>query len=294
MKNNLLKKYAKTFYWASFFLSSEIYNKSLIIYNYCRTLDDIADLNPEFFYQLHNAEQYVGTNSKEILTKYRSYWRTKNDFETINKEMYKLFEQEKISRKIVEDLFDGLESDCQEKVKISSKKNLLIYCYRVAGTVGLMMSKILKVHDKNSLKGAIDLGIAMQLTNIARDVMEDKKMGRQYINHDFESIIKTIKMADVFYESSFQSIKSIPLRCRFSIIVARRIYREIGYNIMKKKNIENYNNAGKIFVSNYEKVIQTILSFYDLIRLTFTKIEDHRLKQEHNIIMEEINLNERI
>jgi len=134
----------------------------------------------------------------------------------------------------------------------------------------------------------------MQLTNIARDVMEDKKMGRQYINHDFESIIKTIKMADVFYESSFQSIKSIPLRCRFSIIVERRIYREIGNNIMKKKNIENYNNAGKIFVSNYEKVIQTILSFYDLIKLTFTKIEDHRLKQEHNIIMEEINLNERI
>ena len=59
-------------------------------------------------------------------------------------------------------------------MKINSKKDLLIYSYRVAGTVGLMMSKILKVSNKEAFKGAIDLGIAMQLTNIARDVNEDK------------------------------------------------------------------------------------------------------------------------
>ncbi len=58
---------------------------------------------------------------------------------------------------------------------------MLIYSYRVAGTVGLMMSKILNVSDRRALKGAIDLGIAMQLTNIARDVIEDKKMNREYI-----------------------------------------------------------------------------------------------------------------
>lgn len=297
MKTNLLKKYAKSFYWASLFLSSEVYNKSLIIYNYCRTLDDIADLNPKFFndlYKNEQMEQYAGKNSKEILRIYKTYWRTKNDHELTTKAMYKLFEQEKISRKIVEDLFDGLESDCQEKVEMSSKKDLLIYCYRVAGTVGLMMSKILKVYDRNSLKGAVDLGIAMQLTNIARDVVEDKKMGRQYINHDFESIIKTIKMADIFYNSSFHAIKSIPLKYRFSIIVARRIYREIGYKILRRKNIESYNNSGKIYVSTFEKIIQTFLSIADLIKITITRVESHKLGQEHNIIMEEINLDERI
>ena len=278
MKINLLKKYAKSFYWASFFLSSEIYNKSLIIYNYCRTLDDIADLNPKFFNELHNTEQYAGKNSKEILQEYRSYWRTKNDFDLITKEMYRLFDQEKISRKIVEDLFDGLESDCQEKVEINSKKDLLIYCYRVAGSVGLMMSKILKVYDKNSLKGAIDLGIAMQLTNIARDVVEDKKMGRQYINHDFESIIATIKMADIFYNSSFHAIKSIPLKYRFSIVVARRIYRQIGYKILRRKNIESYNNSGKIYISIFEKIIQTFLSISDLIKITFTRTEKSQIE----------------
>jgi len=297
MKKNLLKKYAKSFYWASFFLSSKVYNKSLIIYNYCRTLDDIADLNPEFFNELYKNEQhkqYVGKNSKEILAIYKTYWRTKNDHELNTKAMYKLFEQEKISKKIVEDLFDGLESDCQEMIKIDSKKKLLTYCYRVAGTVGLMMSKILKVNDRNSMRGAIDLGIAMQLTNIARDVVEDKNMGRQYINHDFESITRTIKMADIFYNSSFEAIKSIPLKYRFSIVVARRIYREIGYKIMRLNNIESYNNSGKVYVSKFEKIIQTILSIYDLIKMSFTKIEDHKLKHEYSTIIEEINLDERI
>ena len=74
---------------------------------------------------------------------------------------------ENISKKVVFDLFDGVETDLDETIKIRSKKDLLVYSYRVAGTVGLMMSKILKVKNKESLKGAIDLGIAMQLTNIA-------------------------------------------------------------------------------------------------------------------------------
>ena len=75
-----------------------------------------------------------------------------------------------------------------KKFKLIQKKDLLVYSYRVAGTVGLMMSKILKVNNKEALKGAIDLGIAMQLTNIARDVCEDKERNRRYIKHDFSSI----------------------------------------------------------------------------------------------------------
>ena len=81
---------------------------------------------------------------------------------------------------------------------------------------------------------------------------------------------------------------------RFSILVARRVYRQIGYNILKKKNIENYNNSGKIYVNNISKIIQTILSFFDLIRLLLIKSEDHLRDKEHLLINEEINLNERI
>ena len=82
----------------------------------------------------------------------------------------------------------GIKSDIKERVELNSKKDLLIYSYRVAGTVGLMMAKILNVRKEQSLKSAIDLGIAMQLTNISRDVMEDKKNNRFYINQSFEEI----------------------------------------------------------------------------------------------------------
>ena len=87
--------------------------------------------------------------------------------------MWVLIEEYDISLKIVRDLLVGIKSDIKETVKLGSKKDLLIYSYRVAGTVGLMMAKILRVSKKSSLKSAIDLGIAMQLTNISRDVIED-------------------------------------------------------------------------------------------------------------------------
>ena len=140
-----------------------------------------------------------------------------------------------ISSAVVYDLFDGVESDLKEKLKINTVKELLIYSYRVAGTVGLMMAKILNVKSYNSLKAAIDLGIAMQLTNIARDVMEDSKRNRQYINSNFNTITQTLKIADLFYDSSFVSIREIPIKSRFAILVARRLYREIGNKILRKK-----------------------------------------------------------
>ena len=137
--------------------------------------------------------------------------------------MWKLISEYNISVKIVDDLFEGIKSDIKNHVKLNSKKDLLIYSYQVAGTVGLMMAKILKVNDKDSLKSAINLGIAMQLTNISRDVIEDSKINRFYINKNFEDIKSTIALADIFYDKSFYSIKNIPLNLRFSILVARRI-----------------------------------------------------------------------
>ena len=142
--------------------------------------------------------------------------------------MWDLMNQSNISKKIVEDLFDGVESDLKQEVRIKTEKELLVYSYRVAGTVGLMMAKILGVKKKESLQRAIDLGIAMQLTNIARDVVEDENKNRIYLiknsEDTFLDIKKIIYKADSFYDSSFVGIKDIPLNCRFSIIVARRVY----------------------------------------------------------------------
>ena len=134
----------------------------------------------------------------------------------------------------------------------------------------------------------------MQLTNIARDVCEDKERNRQYIKHDFVSIKETISDSQIFYEKSFESISSIPLRSRFSVIVARRVYKKIGDYILQQKNIENYNKAGKIYVPYLEKIIQTFLSIFDFLKLLFVKELNYDNHSNHNILKEEVNINERI
>ena len=282
LTKNYLAIYAKSFNWAGFFLPKKTYEKCSALYDFCREADNIAD-------DENNIEI-----KKDNFIKFRNNFVNKNYDDPIIKNMWDLINEFSISTKIVDDLFEGINSDIKENVKLNSKKELLIYSYRVAGTVGLMMAKILNVHKEQSLKSAIDLGIAMQLTNISRDVMEDKKNNRFYINESFEDIKNTIKLSEKFYKNSFYSIKEIPLSFRFSILVARRVYRKIGYKILNKQNIENYKKSGKIYVSNIEKIIETFLSIFDLIKLSLISKNDDNINHDHNLINEEINLNERI
>ena len=157
-----------------------------------------------------------------------------------------------------------------------------------------MMAKILKVKKKSSLKSAIDLGIAMQLTNISRDVIEDLNNDRSYINQRFEDIKSTIELSEKFYENSFYSIREIPISFRFSILIARRVYRKIGHKILKKQNIENYKKSGKIYVTNFEKITETFLAILDLFQLLLIRKDDTDIQHDHFLINEEINLDERI
>tara|TARA_B100001121_G_scaffold294399_1_gene297835 strand:+ start:578 stop:1429 length:852 start_codon:yes stop_codon:yes gene_type:complete len=279
---NFLSVYAKSFNWAGFFLPKETYNKCSTLYDFCRVADNIADDD-------ESLEQ-----KKKKFAQLEKDFNQKNFNNIIIKNMWNLIEEFNISLNIIHDLFDGIKSDIDEKVKINTKKDLLVYSYRVAGTVGLMMAKILNVNKKSSLKSAVDLGIAMQLTNISRDVVEDFSNNRSYINQNFDEIKSTVKLADNFYDSSFYSIKEIPINFRFSILVARRIYRKIGYKIIEKKNFENYKKSGKIYVSNLEKILETFYSFFDLIKLSFSNIDDSKIEHNHSIIYEEINLDERI
>ena len=277
-----LSVYAKSFSWAGFFLPRETLKKCSLLYDFCRVADNIAD------------------DRDEIEVKEKKFAEFENDFNQkkfdnlIIKNMWGVMEEFEISIKIVQDLLAGIKSDIKKRVELNSKKDLLIYSYRVAGTVGLMMAKILNVTKKNSLKSAIDLGIAMQLTNISRDVLEDSKNNRFYIKENFEKISSTINLANRFYQDSFYAIKSIPISFRFSILVARRVYRKIGYKILKKKNLENYQRSGKIYVSNIEKVLETFLAIFDLISLYLINKNEDQIGDDHILINEEINLNERI
>ena len=279
---NYLSIYAKSFNWAGFFLPKQTYKKCSSLYDFCRVVDNIAD-----------DKNSIKLKENEF-NEFKNHFIQKNYNNPIIKNMWEIIDEFSISLKVVNDLFDGIKSDIKQTVKLNSKKELLIYSYRVAGTVGLMMAKILKVNKKSSLKSAIDLGIAMQLTNISRDVVEDLNNGRSYINDNFDDIKSTLKLAEKFYESSFYSINEIPISFRFSILVARRVYRKIGYKILNKKNLENYKASGKIFVSNLEKLIETFFAIFDLIKLLIINKNDSHIEHDHFLISEELNLNERI
>ena len=280
--NSYLSVYAKSFSWAGVFLPKKTLNKCSALYDFCRVADNLAD------------DEEKIENKEKKFDQFEKDFNQKNFDNPIIKNMWDLIDEFNISLNIVHDLLIGIKSDIKESVKLNSKKDLLIYSYRVAGTVGLMMAKILRVSKKSSLKSAIDLGIAMQLTNISRDVIEDYKNNRSYIDKNFEEISSTVNLAETFYENSFYSIKDIPISFRFSILVARRVYRKIGHKILNKKNLNNYQNSGKIYVSNAEKVLETFLSIIDLIKLSFVYKKDEQIKHDHNLINEEINLDERI
>ena len=292
-KKNYLAIFAKSFNWAGFFLPKKIYEDCTKLYAFCRVLDDIADEKTNLDSKIERFSE-IKRFFKDSYNLKDKEKLTFNENEIIINDLISLAENKNIKKIILEDLIDGVASDLKKKIHIRSVKDLLIYSYRVAGTVGLMMSKILNVNDRRALKGAIDLGIAMQLTNIARDVIEDQKMNREYIRPDFENIRATLELAEMFYESSFSSIQKIPFRYKFSIVVARRVYRQIGRKILQKNTMENYEKSGKIYVNNFEKIYQTILSIFDLILIYLREIEPHQRTKEHAIIGQEIDLDERI
>jgi len=282
LTKNYLSIYAKSFSWAGFFLPKKTYDKCSALYDFCRTVDNLADENNSLTIKTAN------------FLKFKSEFNNKNLMNPIIKNMWELIDEFKISLKIINDLFDGIETDLNEKVVLNNKKDLLIYSYRVAGTVGLMMAKILKVKNKDALKAAINLGIAMQLTNISRDVIEDKMNNRFYINDDIDVIKSTINLSNIFYDISFWAIREIPLSFRFSILVARRVYKRIGYKISKKNTFLEYQSAKKIYVTKIEKVYETAMSIIDLLKLNFIKKNNYTIDKDLNLISEEIFINERI
>ena len=276
-----LKREGKSFYWASFFLPKNSKKNAGTLYSICRYFDDIADKNNK------DQTKYLEELIKEIRN---------NKSNKINI----FLKQNKINNSILIDLIEGLILD-QRKIRIQNKDELIKYSYHVAGTVGLMMSKIIGVKHKKAARSAIDLGIGMQLTNIARDVYEDSQMKRIYLpanwipnisltslsnleeinlEHDkkiTKAIHKLINLSEQFYKNGFAGLKYIPFSTRLGIFIAANIYRGIGIKIKykKKKYIRE-----RVYLSVFEKFLITIKSilifvFIPLVNYQYLKIRNN-------------------
>ncbi len=276
-----LKKEGKSFYWASFFLPKSYKKNAGTLYSICRYFDDIADKYSE------DQTIYLKNSIEEIRT-------NKNNKVNI------FLQKNKINNLIFIDLIEGLILD-QKKLRIQNKEELIKYSYHVAGTVGLMMSKIIGVKHKKAAQSAIDLGIGMQLTNIARDVYEDSKINRIYLPANWipdislenltgiyenslendekisNAIHEVINLSDKFYENGFAGLKYIPLSTRLGIYIAANIYRGIGIKI--KSNKKKYLRE-RVYLNIIEKSLITVKSillfiFIPLMKYRYQKIRDN-------------------
>jgi phytoene synthase len=235
----VLKSHGRSFYFASQLLSPIYRSRAARLYAFCRFVDDIADESSDQAQANHDLEQI-----KLALKHGHSPHSCVAD-------MLDLMQETNMPIAPVCSLIDGMQSDLKH-VRIEDEDALLHYAYQVAGTVGLMMCFVLDVRDQNAWPFAIDLGIGMQLTNIARDVGQDAKNGRIYLpatwqyqlvasdivdpNVDQKKYLQTateriLTLAEFYYRSGLSGVGYLPPAARYGIIVAARVYREIGQKV---------------------------------------------------------------
>ena len=244
----ILATSGESFFWARRFLGRKMGHDAAVLYSFCRVLDDMADGDipdgPAHLRQIQSLMEQGEWTQHPVL-----------------KHHAPLVEAYQLPHDVIGSLVEGLMDDQAPQVLIKDEASLIQYAYKVAGTVGLLMCNILNNEDPRAKAHAVDLGIAMQLTNIARDVVEDAKMGRRYlpgewVNHlSPEDIVlaskdpqshegtlitlaveRLLELAEVYYASGRAGLSYLPLRAHFSIGVAAKVYRQIGRQLLKSSD----------------------------------------------------------
>jgi phytoene desaturase len=234
----------RSFHWARRWMTSGHAARATRLYCFCRYVDDLAD------------EASVGDSSRKTLALVEEGVRCGESTIPIVADMLALMRECRIEPSLVLTFIDGITSDL-DTVRIIDETALLRYCYQVAGTVGSMMSSVLGCHNPLALRHAIDLGIAMQLTNICRDVQADALEGRRYLpasligNIEPQALVKPVpplceqlkicidhllQTADKYYVSGEAGLAHLPLGARCSILVAARSYQAIGTKLRQQGN----------------------------------------------------------
>ncbi len=271
----ILATSGESFFWARRFLGRKMGHDAAVLYSFCRVLDDMADGDvpngPEQLVQIQNLLAQGRWDGHPVLEHHRG-----------------LVEAHRLPHDVIASLVEGLMDDQAPEVLIADEEALIQYAYKVAGTVGLLMCNILNNEDPKAKAHAVDLGIAMQLTNIARDVVEDAKMGRRYLPGDWvdhltpEQIVaaaaqpqghegtvitlaveRLLDLAETYYASGRAGLAYLPLRAHFSIGVAAKVYRQIGRQLLKSS--DSWHGQRQV-TSKASKLFCTVRATSNLLR----------------------------
>ena len=271
----VLKNKGRSFYWARRLLKNRHATRATRLYSMCRYLDDLAD------------EATSTALSRKALDDVKLVIVSRQANHPVVQDGLLLLEECGINPHVMCQLIDGVSSDL-ETVAIVNLDELLSYCYQVAGTVGLMMCNVLDTKNPAALSHAVDLGIAMQLTNICRDVQADALAGRRYLPASMVGdlppaalinpvlsiqpqlqacLCQLLGIADRYYRSGELGLSYLPAGARVGILTAARIYREIG-KCLARRQYQFW--QGRVVVSPTRKLAVTAkLLFAAPLRLSF-------------------------
>lgn len=242
----ITRRIARTFYYGSLFLPPDKRRAAWALYAFCRTADDMADepsLYPDPVGELARwraalVETYAGRPVGPVMTAWAD-----------------VLERYDVPLQPALDLLDGVEMDVRGTT-YATFEDLRLYCYRVAGTVGLLMTPVLGYARPEALDYAVDLGIAMQLTNILRDIGEDSANGRVYLptedlarfGYDQERLFSAqvddtffdllkfeIARAEDYYHRGQQGIPLLARDSRLAIALSATLYRGILQRIRRNR-----------------------------------------------------------
>jgi phytoene synthase len=241
-----IQKGSLSFSLASMLLSLKHRSAIHTLYSWCRWCDNTIDDIPKS--ESKDRKTFAIARLRQDTDAALTGCYTQDNF--VFRSLQQMTTAYKIPRRYFHDLIDGMEMDV-DKHRYENADELKLYCYRVAGVVGLMFSHIVGLRDQAALKHAVDLGIAMQLTNIARDVNEDFHMGRVYlpetwlrsadVNPDnllasetklWPVVERLLAEANDYYQSGDAGVKELPWKAALATKAARNIYAQIGRKIL--------------------------------------------------------------
>jgi phytoene synthase len=217
-----MKKGSKTFSLAARFFPQDEFESAAKIYFWCRSCDDYID--DQVASEEHVEELLQKTFQHQPTPEFIAFKEIRDRYQIPD-----LYPRE---------LLEGMRMDVKNE-KYKTIKDLELYAYRVAGTVGLMMSHVMGIYHEKALFNAAQLGMAMQMTNIARDVKEDEERGRVYLPTEwlnegdtFEAVTKVLSHAEDLYQKGLEGLIELPLKSAFAVTMAAAFYREIGREIL--------------------------------------------------------------
>jgi phytoene synthase len=257
----LMRGGSKTFFAASLLLPPRVRAPATALYAFCRLADDAIDLGADPFAEM--------TGLKERLA---AIYDGRPGPDPADRALCQVVHRFAIPRELLDALLEGFLWDAQGRV-YNTLAEVQDYGARVAGTVGAMMALVMGTRSPSALARACELGVAMQLTNIARDVGEDARNGRLYLPREWlrqecidadawlarpefnpgiaRCTRRLLEAADTLYHRAEHGLAELPLDCRPAIQAARLVYAEIGHQL-ERQGLDSVNR--RTVVSGRRKV----------------------------------------